>query len=202
MNSLKLVFLHVGISMFAIYAVGANDPAEDTSSVEPEVKMKLTSPAFEDGDSIPKKFTCDGADVSPELRISNIPAGTKSLSLICSDPDAPGGDWVHWVLYNIPSDVSVIPENILKAVTAILITGKMEMVLKQGRTEFGKYGYGGPCPPHGHAHRYFVKLFALDFNLTFDREATIEGITDKVLLDKIKGHVIDEVVLMGKYQRK
>lgn len=185
-----------------VLAAVAAGTVEDSSAVKREVKMKLTCPFFMEGDSIPARFSCDGADLSPELHIANIPDAAKSLVLICDDPDAPSGNWVHWVLYNIPPEMTVIPENILKVVTPILKIKGKEAALMQGKNDFGKYGYGGPCPPKGPAHRYFFRLYALDFMPTFERGETIKGITGKVIMEKIKGHILNETVLMGKYQRQ
>ncbi|MEP0828272.1 MAG: YbhB/YbcL family Raf kinase inhibitor-like protein [bacterium] len=164
--------------------------------------MELISPSFKEGDSIPVKFTCDGADLSPELHIVNVPATAKSLVLICDDPDAPSGNWVHWVLYNIPPEMTVIPENVLKVVTPILKARGKEVALMQGKNDFGKYGYGGPCPPHGAPHRYFFRLYALDSKPVFNREETVRGITKKTMLEKIKGLIVAEAVLMAIYQRR
>lgn len=185
-----------------ILAAVAAGTEEDSSAVKREAKMELTCPSFKEGDSIPAKFTCHGADLSPELHIDNIPATAKSLVLICEDPDAPSGNWVHWVLYNIPPEMTVIPENVLKVVTPVLKTKGKEVALMQGRNDFGKYGYGGPCPPHGAPHRYFFRLYALDSKPVFTREETVRGIIRKSMLEKIKGHIVAEAVLMGIYQRQ
>src|SRR5712692_2401768 len=115
------------------------------------VAMKLSSSAFEPGASIPKKFTCDGADVSPALAWSDAPAGTQSFALIADDPDAPVGTWVHWVLYDLPGAARDLPEGVAKQ------EQQLANGARQGRNDFGKIGYGGPCPPRGSAHRYFFK---------------------------------------------
>ncbi len=150
--------------------------------------MEIKSSAFKQGEFIPPKYTCDGADVSPPLEWNNAPAGTKSFALICDDPDAPRGSWVHWVIYNIPTGTSMLPENISKDKQPS--TGGM-----QGTTDFKKIGYGGPCPPGG-THRYFFKLYALDCAINLS-----PGATKQQLLDSIKGHVLAESQLMGKYSR-
>ena len=136
----------------------------------------LTSTAFSDGAAIPAQYTCDGVDVSPPLAWSGPPPGSGSLALIADDPDAPAGTWVHWVLYNLPADVSELPENIAK-VESLDLGGA-----RQGRNDFRHPGYGGPCPPPGPAHRYFFKLYALDTRLELkagaqkkDVEAAMEG---------------------------
>ena len=105
--------------------------------------FKLTSTAFQAGGTIPKKFTCDGPDLSPGLAWTDPPAGTQSLSLIMDDPDAPVGTWVHWVLYDLPASASELPENVPKE-------NELSNGARQGRNDFRKIGYGGPCPPEGH----------------------------------------------------
>ena len=151
--------------------------------------MILSSSVFGEGTLIPSAFTCDGADISPPLEWKGAPKEVLSFALICDDPDAPIGDWVHWVVYNIPADVKGLSQKMPP--TESLADGT-----RQGINDFRKTGYGGPCPPGG-VHRYFFKLYALDTELPVDA-----GMTKKKLLDAIKGHVIADAVLMGKYQRK
>ena len=150
--------------------------------------MEIKSPAFEQGAMIPKMYTCDGADVSPPLEWSSVPEGTKSFALICDDPDAPMGTWVHWVVYDLPGSVKKLPENIPPERT--LADGG-----KQGITDFHRIGYGGPCPPGG-IHRYFFKLYALDTTVNLD-----PGATKDQLLGAMQGHILSEAELMGKYRR-
>ncbi|HXL52771.1 MAG TPA: YbhB/YbcL family Raf kinase inhibitor-like protein [Gemmatimonadales bacterium] len=151
----------------------------------------LTSSAFKDGATIPGKHTCDGVDVSPPLAWSGTPAGTRSVALIADDPDAPGGTWVHWVLYNLPAEVSELPENIAK-VESLDLGGA-----RQGRTDFRRPGYGGPCPPPGPAHRYFFKLYALDTRLELKA-----GAQKKDVEAAMEGHVLGSAQLMGTYARQ
>ncbi len=150
--------------------------------------MKLTSPAFEEGGKIPPQYTCDGKDISPPLQWSEVPAGTKSFALICDDPDAPMGTWVHWVIFNIPDSVRQLPEAV--PTTEHLKDGSM-----QGTNDFKRSGYGGPCPPGG-THRYYFKLYALDTVLNLKA-----GATKAQLLEAMKGHILAEAQLMGKYGR-
>jgi Raf kinase inhibitor-like YbhB/YbcL family protein len=117
----------------------------------------LKTTAFSAGESIPKKYTCDGSDLSPALTWANAPAGTQSLALIADDPDAPVGTWTHWIAWNIPLQ-SALPESLAKI--AALSDGT-----RQGKNDFRRIGYGGPCPPPGTPHRYFFKLYALDSKL-------------------------------------
>ncbi len=153
------------------------------------MKMILTSPAFQPGGMIPPKYTCDGNDVSPALAWSGIPDGTRSIAIICDDPDAPGGDWVHWVIFNIPPDATGLPE----AQSEGRNPGGN---LRQGINDFGNPGYGGPCPPGG-VHRYYFKIYALD---TFIDQPG--GCTKKQLLAAMKDHVIAAGELMGRYTRR
>jgi Raf kinase inhibitor-like YbhB/YbcL family protein len=150
--------------------------------------LTITSAAFKEGGMIPKRYTCDGSDVSPDLSWSAVPQGTQTLALICDDPDAPAGTWVHWVLFNIPADVASLPEGVPPE--KILPNGA-----RHGKNDFRKFGYGGPCPPGG-THRYYFKLYALDTAL--DLEA---GIAKSRLVDAMKGHILAEGQLMGKYRR-
>ena len=124
------------------------EPAEEPT--EPPMPFELTSPAFVHGDPIPVKFSCDGEDISPELVWGDPPEGTQSFVLIFDDPDAPGGTWIHWVLYNIPAEARGLAEGI--TADPILADGSMN-----GKNSWGTLGYGGPCPPSG-THRYFFKL--------------------------------------------
>src|SRR6266508_4101097 len=129
-----------------------------------KVAIKLTSTAFQDGGMIPAKYTCDGTNVSPPLEWSDAPQTTKSLALICDDPDAPGKTWVHWVVFDLPGGRTSLPENVPPQ-NAIAAGGK------QGTNDFKKNGYGAPCPPSG-MHRYFVKIYALDAELKLDSKTT------------------------------
>ena len=150
--------------------------------------MELTSSAFNEGGMIPSKYTCDGDDVSPPLKWGSFPEGTKSLALICDDPDAPMGTWVHWVYYDIPVKIKDLPENIIPDEHPA--PGGV-----QGINDFRRIGYGGPCPPGG-THRYFFKLYALDTLLNLS-----PGATKKQVLKAMETHIVDQVQLMGKYRR-
>ena len=151
--------------------------------------ITMTSSAFEEAGLIPPKYSCDGADVSPPLKWEGIPEGTGSIALICDDPDAPMGTFVHWVLYDLPPDVRELPENVPGEAT--LANGA-----KQGTSDFGRTGYGGPCPPGG-THRYFFKLYALDAATNLS-----PGATKAELLKAMEGHILAQGQLMGKYQRQ
>jgi Raf kinase inhibitor-like YbhB/YbcL family protein len=153
------------------------------------MKMQLTSPAFGQGQPIPKKYTCEGPDLSPPLKWSDAPEGTKSFALICDDPDAPVGTWVHWVIYDIPASTTQLQEGVPKAETA-------PGGAKQGINDFKRIGYGGPCPPPGNPHRYFFRLYALDTELNLRG-----GATKGDLVKAMQGHILAEAQLMGTYKR-
>ncbi len=149
----------------------------------------ISSTSFHLGSEIPKKFTCDGADVSPELSWTGPPAGTQSFALIADDPDAPVGTWTHWVLFDLAPATTSLPEAV----------GKIEELPggeRQGRNDFRKIGYNGPCPPPGKPHRYFFKLYALNAKLNLK-----PGVSKQDLEHAMKGHILGSAEWMGKYQR-
>jgi Raf kinase inhibitor-like YbhB/YbcL family protein len=154
-----------------------------------EMSLTITSPFFKEGDMIPALFTCDGEDHSPALSWTAVPPGTASFALICDDPDAPSGDWVHWVIYDLPAGVAGLPEKVPGA-------DRLEGGGVHGKNSWGRLGYGGPCPPGG-IHRYFFKLYALDVTLGLD-----PGATKADVLKAMKGHVLAEAQLMGRYKRR
>jgi len=151
--------------------------------------IKIKSPAFVPGGKIPGKYTCDGMDISPPLGWTSGPGGTKTFALICDDPDAPMGTWVHWVLFNLPADIIELRENVLPE-------RELESGAKQGMNDFRKIGYGGPCPPGG-THRYYFKLYALDTEINLEA-----GATKSELLKAMEDHILAEGQLMGKYERE
>ncbi|MFC1677546.1 YbhB/YbcL family Raf kinase inhibitor-like protein [Planctomycetota bacterium] len=150
--------------------------------------IKISSSAFTEGGMIPSKYTCDGKDMSPALSWQGVPQETKSIALICDDPDAPMGTFVHWVLFNLPADTTQLPENYPEDET-------LDNGARQGITDFGKTGYGGPCPPSG-THRYFFKIYALDTVID------MVSLVDKPkLLEAMDGHILAQGQLMGRYKR-
>ena len=151
--------------------------------------IKVSSAAFAEGEMIPKKYTADGPDMSPALAFDGIPEGAESMALICDDPDAPAGTWVHWVLFNLPPDTRSLPE-------AIAPQKERDDGSRQGANGFGKIGYGGPAPPSG-VHRYYFKVYALDRILDLD-----PGATKGHLLRAMEGHILAEGRLMGRYTRQ
>src|SRR2546422_4049697 len=149
--------------------------------------FELKSSAFKAGETIPRKHTCDGQDLSPPLTWTDPPAGTKSFALVCDDPDAPAGTWVHWVLYGVPAGATSLPEGV--PATLALADGS-----RQGTNDFQKPGYGGPCPPRGGAHRYYFRLYALDIVLTLP-----PGASKASLAKAMAGHTLGQAELMGRY---
>jgi hypothetical protein len=174
--------LIIGLSIFAINGFVLNEPNSSKST-----KIKIESPAFNRNQIIPTKYTCDGENISPPLKWSNFPYRTVSFVIICDDPDAPGGNWVHWVIYNIPAKLQ-LNENIPNLER--LPDGTM-----QGKNSWGKIGYGGPCPPSG-THKYIFKIYALDNFLDIPG-----GATKKEVLQAMNGKVIAKGELIGKYKR-
>lgn len=156
--------------------------------------MQLTSESFKNRQNIPRRYTGEGEDISPDLQWSNIPVGTRSFALICEDPDAPtSSPFVHWVIYNLSPNTSFLPEGIDQQRTLSLAPIEAD----QGVNSFGKIGYGGPMPPVGHGvHHYYFKLFALNTDLGLK-----PGATKEEFLKAIEGHVLDEAVLIGQYRR-
>jgi len=156
-------------------------PAEDS--------MVLTSPDFENGGPIPKLYTADGEDVSPALEWDKVPEGTKGFALLCQDPDAPIGTFVHWVIFNIPDSVWMLKQGVARK--PVLDNGTV-----QGVNGFRVVGYKGPAPPRGKPHHYYFRLYALDKKLDLDSKAGA-----KRLQDAIKGHILAQAELMGTYKR-
>lgn len=156
---------------------------------QPGGAMNLTSASFPNGGGIPRKFTCDAADISPALSWSGAPQGTQSFALIADDPDAPVGNWTHWVLYDLPATTTGLPENVSQV-------DQPPSGGRQGRNDFRKVGYGGPCPPPGKPHRYFFKLYALDRPLNLKA-----GASKKEVEQAMQGHILGQAEWMGKYGR-
>jgi len=170
MKSLAILFIGFLISPLPVWAnSGSND-------------FQLTSTAFEANADIPKKYTCDGGDINPPLAFKNVPAKTKSLALTISDPDAPEGTWSHWVIYNIPPNTGEIIENTNPGT--------------EGLNDFGKYTYGGPCPPDERLHHYIFRLYALNTILNINEGPSLSEV-EKAL----RGHIIAKTELIGTYQK-
>jgi Raf kinase inhibitor-like YbhB/YbcL family protein len=165
----------------------------DTSdTIVPVTTMfTLSSPAFRNGDIIPRAYTCEGANKSPQLVWTAPPPHSASLALIVEDPDAPGGTFIHWVLYDLPGSATSLPEGVPKAAELPQLGGA-----KQGRTSFGTTGYGGPCPPPGPPHHYHFRLFALDAKLGLSAGATRDQVAAAM-----QGHELARAELVGLYAR-
>jgi len=146
--------------------------------------MQLSSPDFAFGEHIPPRFTCDGEDINPELHIGDVPPQAKSLVLVVRDPDAPSGTWIHWALWNIDPQIERIS------------AGTVPIGATEGMTDFGRTGYGGPCPPEG-THRYFFNLYALDTELKLGSSATVEDLTRAM-----ESHILRESEYVGLYTRE
>jgi Raf kinase inhibitor-like YbhB/YbcL family protein len=153
------------------------------------MSFEFTSTAFTGGGGIPEKYTCDGADVSPALNWHDAPAGTQSFALIADDPDAPAGTWTHWIIWNIPAKTTKLPEGVPKV-------GEASDGVRQGKNDFKRIGYGGPCPPAGKPHRYFFKLYALKAKLDLNA-----GASRGELESAMKGNVLSQTEWMGTYGR-
>jgi Raf kinase inhibitor-like YbhB/YbcL family protein len=169
--------------------VAAQPSPAATTKGEEKMTLKLASTAFDEGGTIPAKYTCDGENVSPPLAWSGVPEAAKSLALVADDPDAPGGTWTHWVIYQIPATEKGLAENVPARDT-------LDEGARQGKNDFKKTGYGGPCPPSG-THRYFFKLYALDTDPNLP-----PGATKDQLLKATEGHVVAQGQLMGRYKRQ
>jgi len=182
------------IALFLLCSCDSGDGAGPNTQARkaPEAakaRLTVTSSAFKEGGEIPSKYTCDGANVSPSVAWKPTPKGARSFALICDDPDAPRGTWVHWVAFDIPPSVKGLPESV-PPLPRLAVGGK------HGTNDFRTLGYGGPCPPSG-THRYFFRVYALDRTLGLE-----PGITKARLVKAIEGHVIGEGRLMGRYARQ
>lgn len=153
-----------------------------------QMTFKITSPEFRDGQPLPRRFTCDGMDISPPLNWEDAPAGTISFTLVVNDPDAPTGDWVHWLLFNIPAETHQLAEGI--PAEKFLPDGAL-----QGRNSWHQVRYGGPCPPSG-IHHYYFKLYALDCKLKIEG-----GVERQEIIYGMQGHILAQTQLMGIYSR-
>jgi Raf kinase inhibitor-like YbhB/YbcL family protein len=157
--------------------------------------LRLTSPDFTPGGSIPARFSCEGQNLSPTLQITGVPSGAQSLVLIVDDPDAPSGTFTHWLVWNIPPDTKILPGGARADSGIPGLAHHQGHPVMQGTNDFGKIGYSGPCPPAG-AHRYFFRLCALDTGFYLPT-----GASRKDLDSAINGHIIATALLMGRYAK-
>lgn len=189
-----VVLVALSLLLVACTASRGDSPALTQNSQTIVVStMKLESSAFAANGLIPAEYTCDGSNISPALNWGTPPAKTQSLALIVEDPDAPGGTYTHWMIYNLPAIATGIPEGV--TAQPILLQPQEIKGAVQGKNDFGKIGYGGPCPPSG-THRYFFKLYAVDRQLNLTT-----GITKEQLLLAMDGHILATAELIGRYLR-
>jgi Raf kinase inhibitor-like YbhB/YbcL family protein len=175
-----------------LFACGGNTSAARNAGLRKGAAMgfAIESPAWSAGETIPVKYTCDGADVSPPLEWKSAPVGTRSFGLVTEDPDAPGGLFTHWIIYNLPPNITSLAEN--QARQKELANGA-----SQGRNSFGNIGFGGPCPPPGPAHRYFFRLYALNAKLDLT-----PGASRKEFDGAMAGHILAQTDYLGRYGRR
>ncbi len=201
MNTKYFQILWIGpaaISLVLSSSPGCGDGGTTLPAVNPGAQtIRLTSPAFAEGAMIPREFTCDGTDSSPPLEWAGVPQAARSLVLICDDPDAPGGTWSHWVLYDLAPGITSLDQGVATDPAVTLepkaVVKQPGLTASQGKNDFGKIGYGGPCPPRG-VHRYFFRLYALD-----QRTELAPGATRTAVFKAIAGHILANGYLMGKY---
>jgi Raf kinase inhibitor-like YbhB/YbcL family protein len=194
MRKLVSLFLLTAFLAFVMNGCGPRPTPAPEAPTAPqeeggvEMAFELTSTAFAPGEPIPGKHTCDGEDISPPLQWSDPPQGTQSLALICDDPDAPIGTWVHWVLFNLPAEARSLLE-------AVPPEAERPDGSRHGENGWGRLDYGGPCPPSG-THRYVFKLYALDTVLGLEA-----GASKKQVLQAMEGHILAQAELVGVYSR-
>lgn len=172
------------------FLLPACESAVEAPQEEEEMTLSVSSEAFREGEKIPVKYTCEGQDVSPPLAFGAAPSGTQALALVMDDPDAPGGTFTHWVMFNIPPDTTELAEG-------VPTQGQLPGGAFQGKNDFGRIGYGGPCPPPGRPHRYQFTLYALDEAVELKAEAS-----KKQVLQAMQGHILAQGRLTGVYQRQ
>jgi Raf kinase inhibitor-like YbhB/YbcL family protein len=187
MDSLARYSVQHFLMIFAWLLASACSSGAAESKAAPEFGLK--SPAFQAGGLIPRQYTCDGSDGSPPLAWQSAPAQTRALALIADDPDAPGGTWVHWLIYDLPATANQLAPSVAKSDT--LMSGA-----RQGVNDFGRIGYNGPCPPRGPGHRYHFKLYALNAPTGLQPRAS-----KAQLLEAIRNHILGQAELIGRYQR-
>ena len=179
----RLGFIWLVSLGFIVLLAGCKDNAAPVSEGGIEMTIQITSAAFSEGGKIPRIYTCDDQNASPPLSWTEVPTSTVSLTLIMDDPDAPSGTWVHWVLYNLAPDTTNLDQGKTGPGT-------------DGKNDFNRLGYGGPCPPRGSTHRYYIKLYALDAHLDLK-----SGATKAQVESAMHGHILAQGQLMGKYGR-
>jgi len=177
------------IILLAFVVAGSTAISQTKSPASAHMSFELNSPVFASGAAIPREYTCQGSDESPELKWGQPPQGTVAFAVVMHDPDAPVGDWVHWVAWDIPSNSHGLPARVSR-------DGQFADGTRQGRNSSGKIGYNGPCPPPGKTHRYFFLVYAVDKKLDLP-----VGATRTELDSALKGHILAEAEYMGTYRR-
>jgi Raf kinase inhibitor-like YbhB/YbcL family protein len=185
----RIIYVALSTLLVTLSCSSSPEPGEEPAKGESSMTFLLESTAFKQEGNIPRKFTCEGEDVSPALSWGEPPAGTRSMALIADDPDAPAGTWVHWVLYDLGPGLRQLPEGMAR-------TEEIQGIGRQGINDFRKVGYGGPCPPPGKPHRYFFKLYALNQAPALPPRATKQDV-EKAM----QGHILGRAELMGRYKR-
>lgn len=197
-----LVLIIIGVIAIVYFLGTPEKDSIETIALRESQNMKITSPAFKHNEFIPKKYTCDGEDINPPLEISGVPPEAKSLALIVDDPDAPVGLWVHWTIWNIDPETNDIPEGGLPNGISL---GDVALGPQEGTTDFGRPGYGGPCPPFNPdssvgagTHRYFFKIYALN-----EAIPDLDSKARKTNIEKaMEGHILNKSEFIGLYSRK
>lgn len=184
-----LLILVSGLMLIAF--TGCKEQIQTPPITQKSMEIKLSTTAFKEGEKIPDKYSCKGEDISPYLKWEGTPENTKSFALILYDPDAPGGDFTHWLIYNIPKTITELKENI----TADSLKDSLQGAI-QGPNGFGSIGYGGPCPPQGAAHRYIFELYSLDTELNLDSNVSKNSFEKTIV-----GHVLGSGKLAGTFVR-
>ena len=192
---MKREFIYLILCCFVILSLvvscSATETRDESSATDEDAVMTivLSSTAFKEGDRIPVKYTCDGQDISPALVWDEPPQQTEAFVLMVDDPDAPGGVFTHWMIFNIPANTHQFGEG-------VPIQEQLESGALQGKNDFGKIGYRGPCPPSGSSHRYRFTIYALDQRLNLKA-----GASKKQVIDAMQGHILAQGRLTGTYQR-
>lgn len=191
MISLLLIVLLIGPVQRSAHRItlSPGDGQQEPKQAGLSSLMQITSAAFRDGERIPTRYTCDGENLSPPLEWDNAPERTESFAIICEDPDAPGGTWVHWVLYALPANTTKLKESV--PTTGVLRDGG-----RQGLNDFSSTGYGGPCPPRGRPHHYIFTLYAVD-----TRPELEQGASKEEVMSVLDGHILARATLVGIYRR-
>lgn len=177
---------YIGL-LLVLFATINTFPQQEKGNIKMDIKIE--SRAFGNGENIPSKYTCDGENISPQLNWTCSVEKVKTFLLFVEDPDAPGGNFTHWIVYNIPSKINYLMENSTP-------TKNIPDEILMGTNDFGRIGYGGPCPPSG-SHRYYFRIYGLDTAIHLD-----SGATKKEIMKKMEGHIEARGELMGRYQRQ